>query len=34
MLVGSVIDTVLNLSIFCFIGAMVWLLTRRLPDRD
>lgn len=28
MLIGETIDTVLNLSTFAFIGAMVWLLIR------
>lgn len=34
MLVGEMIDTALNLSTFAFIGAMGWLLARRLPKRD
>ncbi|SPH20625.1 hypothetical protein ASD8599_01364 [Ascidiaceihabitans donghaensis] len=29
MLVGEAIDTLLNLSTFAFIGAMVWLLLRK-----
>lgn len=33
MLVGELVDTVSNLTTFAFIGAMVWLLLRRLPDR-
>ena len=33
MLVGSLIDTALNLMTFAFIGACVWLLLRDLPDR-
>jgi len=28
MLIGETIDTVLNLSTFAFIGAMVWLMVR------
>lgn len=28
MLIGEAIDTMLNLSTFAFIGAMVWLLMR------
>lgn len=28
MLIGEAIDTVLNLSTFAFIGAMIWLLIR------
>lgn len=28
MLIGEAIDTLLNLSTFVFIGAMVWLLMR------
>lgn len=28
MLIGETIDTVLNLSTFAFIGAMIWLLVR------
>lgn len=34
MLVGDPIDTVLNLMTFVFIGAMIWLLWRDLPDRE
>lgn len=33
MLTGDLIDTVLNLGTFAFIGAMVWLMIRDLPDR-
>ena len=33
MLTGDLIDTVLNLGTFAFIGAMVWLMMRALPDR-
>ncbi len=29
MLIGETVDTILNLSTFAFIGAMVWLLIRR-----
>lgn len=29
MLIGEAIDTVLNLSTFAFIGAMIWLLVRK-----
>lgn len=28
MLIGEAVDTLLNLSTFAFIGAMVWLLLR------
>lgn len=28
MLIGEAIDTLLNLSTFAFIGAMIWLLIR------
>lgn len=28
MLIGDVVDTLLNLSTFAFIGAMIWLLLR------
>ena len=28
MLIGETVDTMLNLSTFAFIGAMVWLLMR------
>lgn len=28
MLTGEAIDTILNLSTFAFVGAMVWLLLR------
>ena len=34
MLVGDPIDTLMNLSTFAFIGAMIWVLTRRIPDHD
>lgn len=34
MLVGSLIDTLLNLTMFAFIGACVWLYLRDLPERD
>ena len=34
MLIGDLADTLMNLSTFAFIGAMVWLLTRTLPGRD
>ncbi len=33
MLVGSLIDTFLNVTTFAFIGACVWLFMRDLPDR-
>lgn len=33
MLVGDLIDTLLNLTTFAFIWAMGWLLIRKLPDR-
>lgn len=33
MLVGNTVDTLLNLGTFVFIGLMVWLLIRRLPDK-
>lgn len=33
MLVGSLIDTLLNVTTFAFIGACVWLYLRELPDR-
>lgn len=32
MLVGSLIDTLLNVTTFAFIGACVWLFLRELPD--
>lgn len=34
MLVGSLIDTILNVTTFAFIGACVWLYMRDLPDRN
>jgi hypothetical protein len=34
MLVGDAVDTVLNLGTFVFLGAMGWLLWRKLPERD
>lgn len=33
MLIGDPIDTVLNLFTFVFVGAMIWLLRRDLPER-
>ena len=33
MLTGGLIDTLLNLVTFAFIGAMIWLLTRDPPKR-
>jgi len=33
MLTGDLLDTLLNLGTFAFIGAMVWLLVRDFPDR-
>ena len=33
MLIGSLIDTILNLTTFAFIGACAWLLLRDLPER-
>lgn len=32
MLVGDIIDTMMNLTTFAFIGAMVWLLMRKGKD--
>jgi len=34
MLSGDLVDTLLNLASFAFIGVLVWLLVRPLPDRD
>lgn len=35
MLLGELVDTLLNLGTFGFVGAMVWLLTRPLkPTGD
>jgi hypothetical protein len=34
MLVGSLIDTALNLMTFAFIGACAWLSSRDLPSRS
>lgn len=34
MLVGSLIDTLLNVTTFAFIGACVWLFMRDLPERQ
>lgn len=34
MLIGELIDTLLNLVTFAFIGAMAWLLIRRLPNES
>jgi hypothetical protein len=32
MLVGDTLDTVLNIGTFAFIGAIVWLMVRKLPE--
>ena len=34
MLVGDLLDTVMNLVAFAFLGAMAWLLVRPLPKHD
>ncbi|WP_286175707.1 hypothetical protein [Labrenzia sp. CE80] len=34
MIVGDLLDTVLNLGTFAFIGFLAWLMMRDLPDRD
>ena len=34
MLIGSLVDTFLNLTTFAFVGACIWLLLRDLPDRS
>lgn len=34
MLLGDPVDTLLNLGTFAFVGAMVWILMRKLPDKD
>lgn len=34
MLIGDPINTILNIATFAFIGVMIWLLMRRLPDRS
>ena len=33
MLTGDLVDTLLNLITFAFIGAMIWLLLRKPPKR-
>jgi hypothetical protein len=33
MLIGNLIDTILNVVTFAFLGAMIWLAVRDLPDR-
>lgn len=33
MLIGDLTDTLLNVSTFVFIAAMIWLLGRPLPPR-
>ena len=32
MLTGDLVDTVLNLGTFAFMGAIAWLLMRKSPD--
>jgi len=34
MLIGDLTDTLMNIVTFAFLGAMVWLLVRPLPDRN
>ena len=29
----NIIDTVLNITVFVFIGALIWLYLRKEPDR-
>ena len=33
MLIGDPVDTLLNLGAFAFIGAMIWLVMRKEPDK-
>ena len=33
MLLGDPVDTFLNLGTFAFLGAMAWILMRKLPDK-
>ena len=33
MLIGDLLDTLLNLGTFAFLGAMIFLLRRPLPNR-
>lgn len=32
MLIGDLLDTLLNLGTFAFIGAMIWLVMRKGPE--
>ncbi len=34
MITGDLADTVQNLGTFAFIGFLVWLMLRDLPDRE
>lgn len=34
MLIGDPLDTLLNLGTFAFIGAMIWIATRKLPTAE
>lgn len=34
MITGDLVDTLLNLGTFAFIGFAGWLLVRKLPKRD
>ena len=34
MLIGDALDTILNLSAFAFIGAMIWLMVRPLAPPE
>lgn len=31
MLIGDPLDTLLNISVFAFMGVVIWLLARQLP---
>ncbi len=33
MIIGDFTDTVMNLGTFAFIGFLIWLMVRELPDR-
>lgn len=34
MLVGEVVDTFMNLTVFAFLGAMAWILMRKPAGKD
>ena len=34
MTINNLIDTLLNISVFTFIGILIWLYFKKVPDAD